>query len=518
MGAEQHHAFPLAGQVVLAHVGPFELGHLRVDPPRRQVQSADQSEILEPRVMQVLVALARANGAIVTRDELIESCWDGRIVGDDAVNRALSRLRRLATGIGQGSISVETISRVGYRLQVSGAIEPASLTLSEQPTIEPVPRWSRRRFVGAGAAAATVFGLGALGWSWLGSPAEPIDLAREYYRKGIEARGQASLIQSEQSVAYLREAIRLDPEFAAAWGALAWGYRGLLEYGERPDADRIAQLARSAAARALELDGANIEARAALLLLRPIYGRWAEVDDACRILQQSSRGNTLLLYNRAYLLSEVGRCRASLSIATELVEREPFWPLAHSRLFQALTAAARLDEADSVLGAAISRWPRRLDFWAMKVRHLLLTGREIEALAFAEDINSRPVEQSPSIDLEMIAARAFGSTFKEKASAASEIAARTERDPSQLAQAALLSAMLDQADAAFAMYDGYYFGRGKWAVGRSSRPATSALFGSGSRTLRRDPRFALLVQAIGLERYWAQSRTLPDYRQHPDLV
>ena len=46
--------------------------------------------------MQALVALARADGEIVTRDELIQSCWDGRIVGEDAIDRVIARLRRAA--------------------------------------------------------------------------------------------------------------------------------------------------------------------------------------------------------------------------------------------------------------------------------------------------------------------------------------------------------------------------------------------------------------------------------------
>ena len=44
------------------------------------------------------------------------SCWDGRVVGEDAINRILSRLRAAASGIGAGSFRTETITRVGYRL------------------------------------------------------------------------------------------------------------------------------------------------------------------------------------------------------------------------------------------------------------------------------------------------------------------------------------------------------------------------------------------------------------------
>src|SRR5687768_16557176 len=116
MGAEQYPPFPIAGRIVLAHEQPFRVGSLEVEPARRQIKAGGRSETLEPRVMQVLVALARADGTIVTRDELIESCWDGRIVADDAINRVLSRIRRVAADIGGGSFAIETVSRVGYKL------------------------------------------------------------------------------------------------------------------------------------------------------------------------------------------------------------------------------------------------------------------------------------------------------------------------------------------------------------------------------------------------------------------
>ena len=116
MGEPRHDGLAIPGRVVLAHELPFQLGSIHVTPATRQVEGGGRSVTVEPRVMQVLVALARAGGGIVTRDELIDRCWDGRIVSDDAINRVLSRLRQLASEFGGGSFSVETIARVGYRL------------------------------------------------------------------------------------------------------------------------------------------------------------------------------------------------------------------------------------------------------------------------------------------------------------------------------------------------------------------------------------------------------------------
>src|ERR1700761_2247029 len=117
----------------LARIGDFVLGASRISPSTREVLRAGERETLEPRVMQVLVALFQANGRVVSRDELIARCWEGRIVGEDAINRAIGRLRRLS-GAGQGaSCGIETIPRVGYRLLASAGTQAAMTATSPAP-------------------------------------------------------------------------------------------------------------------------------------------------------------------------------------------------------------------------------------------------------------------------------------------------------------------------------------------------------------------------------------------------
>ena len=107
-------------RINLAREAPVRLGPLAIKPALRRVAHDDgREEILEPRVMQVLVALIRAGGQIVSRDDLMMSCWHGVVVGEDAINRVMGRVRRLAGGLGGGEIKLETITKVGYRLVVS---------------------------------------------------------------------------------------------------------------------------------------------------------------------------------------------------------------------------------------------------------------------------------------------------------------------------------------------------------------------------------------------------------------
>src|SRR5271170_4974576 len=119
MTAEFHRS-DLKSPIDLAQEADFTLGALRVSPSTREVARGSLREMLEPRVMQVLVALFHADGRVVSRDELVTRCWEGRIVGEDAINRAIGRLRRLSEADREASFAVETIPRVGYRLMVAG--------------------------------------------------------------------------------------------------------------------------------------------------------------------------------------------------------------------------------------------------------------------------------------------------------------------------------------------------------------------------------------------------------------
>jgi len=119
------HDRPLAGdgdgRIHLGREAPIRLGALVIEPGLRRVAHDDgREEVVEPRVMQVLVALARSVGVIITRDDLLASCWHGVVVGEDAITRVISRLRRLADGIGEGQLKLETITKVGYRLVPTG--------------------------------------------------------------------------------------------------------------------------------------------------------------------------------------------------------------------------------------------------------------------------------------------------------------------------------------------------------------------------------------------------------------
>jgi TolB-like protein len=128
------HAPEAAPWIDLARESDFSLGPAQVRPRTCGVEVEGAEVRLQPRVMQVLVALARAKGELVSRDALVESCWGGLAVGEDAINRCIQRLRRLAETEVPGAYAIQTLPRIGYRLTAgdpleTGAAEPITLAV-----------------------------------------------------------------------------------------------------------------------------------------------------------------------------------------------------------------------------------------------------------------------------------------------------------------------------------------------------------------------------------------------------
>lgn len=158
--------------VTLARSPAFRLGGFEVKPPTREVIGTDCREVLEPRVMQVLVALAQANGDVVTRDDLMLRCWEGRVVGDDALNRVIGKIRRLAARPDSG-FALETIRKVGYRLITAPASAEASpaLPVAGEDRAELRRRRLRWPWFAAGFAAVVLTAWVALAASLPSAPA-----------------------------------------------------------------------------------------------------------------------------------------------------------------------------------------------------------------------------------------------------------------------------------------------------------------------------------------------------------
>ncbi len=120
------------GPNALAQEADFEIGSLLVSPSHLEIRVGERRNTIQPRVMQVLVTMAAAKGAVVSRDELIQRCWASRIVGEDAISHCIAKVRDLADLSDTPAFEIETIPRVGYRLR-SAAPAVAVSALRDPP-------------------------------------------------------------------------------------------------------------------------------------------------------------------------------------------------------------------------------------------------------------------------------------------------------------------------------------------------------------------------------------------------
>jgi len=161
--------------VDLAREAPFVLGPIQVEPAHRRICRDGKELILEPKVMRVLTALGRTPGTILSRDDLIQSCWDGRIVGDAAIDRAISLLRTALREMAGEAVTLETIARVGYRIHADDA-EPAGAPQSAAAADRSrsrVTRW----MLAALAVLVLALGAGTAAWFTLRPGQDPVSIA-----------------------------------------------------------------------------------------------------------------------------------------------------------------------------------------------------------------------------------------------------------------------------------------------------------------------------------------------------
>lgn len=204
-----------ARRIDLSIEPPFQLGGATVDPRAHEIGWGDELRRLQPLTMKVLVALHDKMAEVVSRDELVDRCWDGRFVGEDVINRCISLLRRVADEC--GGFEIRTVPRAGYRLTESATVRPI-----EEPGIAGEGAAQRRssrsrRWAIAVAATAvlTIAGTGLFAFERLGQPTrdavmlKPFDVAGNAPLARTFAAGVSADVNSALSAAGVHV---LDPD------------------------------------------------------------------------------------------------------------------------------------------------------------------------------------------------------------------------------------------------------------------------------------------------------------------
>jgi adenylate cyclase len=94
----------------------LSFGSFTLDLERLCLRGPSGQKDLRPKSFEVLRHLVENAGRVVTKEELLEAVWPGVTVGDEAIAKCISEVRRAIGGDGQQVI--KTVSRRGYLLDV----------------------------------------------------------------------------------------------------------------------------------------------------------------------------------------------------------------------------------------------------------------------------------------------------------------------------------------------------------------------------------------------------------------
>lgn len=97
---------------------PLIFPHVRIDPDARRVWSGEQELDLTPIEFDLLLALARHRGRVLSREQLIEQVWGYDYYGDERiVDVHIGRLRKKLAVAAPAAETISTVRGVGYRFE-----------------------------------------------------------------------------------------------------------------------------------------------------------------------------------------------------------------------------------------------------------------------------------------------------------------------------------------------------------------------------------------------------------------
>jgi TolB-like protein/cytochrome c-type biogenesis protein CcmH/NrfG len=131
----------------------FVFGDHVLDVERRELRRASAAIPVEPQVFDLLVYLLENRDRVVSKDDLIASVWNGRIVSDSTLTSRINAARKALGDSGEGQHLIRTVARKGIRFvgtvraetarprAADGESAPArtGLPLADRPAIAVLP-------------------------------------------------------------------------------------------------------------------------------------------------------------------------------------------------------------------------------------------------------------------------------------------------------------------------------------------------------------------------------------------
>ena len=215
----------------------------KIHSSRNLIEKHGQSVRLQPRTMAVLTRLLESPGEVVTRQQLEDFAWPNMVVGYDALNHSITKLRKAFCDDPKNPRLIETIPKVGYRFIAD--VSRVSLNSEEvnvgeksakamQQTMPKIPE--RRIYIISGFALVVIAATAIAWWQPWAQLQEPASTERVAFDKTTNAVAHDAYLQglsyyrrnkpadNAKAEAHFKRAIEHDPGFKSAYAALARVY------------------------------------------------------------------------------------------------------------------------------------------------------------------------------------------------------------------------------------------------------------------------------------------------------
>jgi DNA-binding winged helix-turn-helix (wHTH) protein len=93
----------------------YLFGDYALDPQNYELSKNGVAVALEPQVFSLILLLIENRERVVTKDELIDIVWNGRIVSEATLSSRVSAARRAIGDSGATQTVIRTIPRRGFR-------------------------------------------------------------------------------------------------------------------------------------------------------------------------------------------------------------------------------------------------------------------------------------------------------------------------------------------------------------------------------------------------------------------
>jgi len=122
----------------------YQVGDFVLDAHKFELRRAGQPVAVEPQVLSILLLLIENRERLVTKDELIEKIWHGRIVSDSALTSRVKSARQALLDDGERQAMIRTVHGRGFRF-VGPVTEPVvtmSIVESGSEPASVAPPWT----------------------------------------------------------------------------------------------------------------------------------------------------------------------------------------------------------------------------------------------------------------------------------------------------------------------------------------------------------------------------------------